>query len=323
MARSPDVAQLYPRVEPYDSGLLDVGDGNAVYWEVCGNPAGRPALVVHGGPGSGCTPGARRYFDPARYRVVLVDQRNCGRSRPHAADPGTDLAANTTAHLVADFERVREHLGIDRWLVRGWSWGATLALAYAEEHPERVSAIVLSAVTSTRRSEIDWLYHGVGRYFPEAQQRFRDFAGVGPDEDVVSAYARLVEDPDPETRAGAVREWCTWEDAVLSGETGGGSPYGGRPEAARVALVRICARYFSHGAWLEADALLRGAPKLAGIPGVLVHGRFDLGSPPYTAWQLAQTWPDAELTILGAGGHIADDQADDLVLAALDRFASL
>ena len=167
---------VFPPVEPYASGILDVGDGHAVYWETCGNPAGKPAVVLHGGPGSGCTPGHRRWFDPATYRIVLFDQRSCGRSTPHAADPTTDLTANTTAHLVADIERLREHLGVERWLVWGNSWGSTLALAYAEAFPERVSEAVLVAVTTGRWSEIDWLYHGVGRFFPAEWERFR--AGV-------------------------------------------------------------------------------------------------------------------------------------------------
>ena len=163
-----------PPIEPYDHGMLDVGDGNHVYWEQCGDPDGRPALVVHGGPGSGCSVGMRRAVDPERFRVVLFDQRGCGRSTPHASEPATDMSVNTTWHLVADMERLREHLGIERWLLWGGSWGSTLALAYAERHPERVSAIALVGVTMSRRSDLDWLYGGVGRFFPEAWERFRD-----------------------------------------------------------------------------------------------------------------------------------------------------
>ena len=162
------VPGVYPPIEPYDHGMLDVGDGNHVYWETCGNPDGKPALVVHGGPGSGCTPGQRRGFDPDRYRAVLFDQRGCGRSTPHASDPATDMSVNTTAHLIADMERLREHLGIERWLLHGGSWGSTLILAYAQRHPDRVSEIVIPSVTTTRRSEIDWLYRGVGRFYPAA-----------------------------------------------------------------------------------------------------------------------------------------------------------
>ena len=194
--KGPGMAGLYPPIEPHDHGMLDVGDGNRVYLEMCGNPDGKPALVVHGGPGSGCTPGHRQYFDPDRYRVVLFDQRGCGRSTPHASDPATDMSCNTTGHLLADMKRLRECLGIGRWLLCGGSWGSTLILAYAERHPDRVSEIVISGVTTCRRAEIDWLYRGVGRFFPREWERFR--AGVPEpdrDGDLVAAYARLMETP--------------------------------------------------------------------------------------------------------------------------------
>ncbi|MDQ0789919.1 prolyl aminopeptidase [Streptomyces sp. B3I8] len=317
------MSELFPPVEPHATGMLDVGEGNLVHWEVCGNPDGKPAVVVHGGPGSGCGPGARRYFDPDTYRVVLFDQRGCGRSRPHASDPATDMRHNTTPHLVADMERLRAHLGIDRWLLHGGSWGSTLALAYAETHPERVSEIVLSAVTTTRRSEIDWLYRGVGRFLPEQWERFLAGApGTPRDGDVVAAYARLTEHPEAAVRERATADWCAWEDAVLSGETKGASrPYGDRPPAARLALVRICTHYFSHGAWLEEGELLREAHRLAGIPGVLVHGRLDLGGPLDTAWELARAWPDAELIVVDDAGHLGGATTRRHVREALDRFA--
>ncbi|MCA1221680.1 prolyl aminopeptidase [Streptomyces sp. 8L] len=318
------MGELFPPIEPYDNGMLDVGDGNLVYWEVCGNPDGKPALVVHGGPGSGCGPGARRYFDPDRYRVVLFDQRGCGRSTPHASDPATDMRHNTTRHLTADMERLREHLGIDRWLLYGGSWGSTLILAYAETHPERVSEIVISAVTTTRRSETEWLYRGVGRFFPEQWERFLAGApGTPRDGDIVAAYARLAEHPDAAVRERATADWCAWEDAVLSGETKGPSrPYGDRPPAARLALVRICSHYFSHGAWLEEGALLRDAHRLAQIPGVLVHGRLDMGGPLDTAWELAHAWPGAELIVVDDAGHLGGAATRGHVLEALDRFAA-
>ncbi|MGW2557756.1 prolyl aminopeptidase [Streptomyces sp. NPDC001514] len=317
------MGQPYPPIEPYEQGMLDVGDGNLVYWEACGNPDGKPALVVHGGPGSGCGPGARRYFDPDRYRVILFDQRGCGRSTPHASDPATDMRHNTTRHLIADMELLREHLGIDRWLLYGGSWGSTLILAYAERHPERVSRIVIASVTTTRRSEIDWLYRGAGRFFPEQWERFLAGApGTPRDGDIVAAYARLAEHPDPAVRAKATADWCAWEDAVLSGETNGTSnPYGDRPPADRLALVRICSRYFSHGAWLEEGALLRDAHRLAGIPGVLVHGRLDVSGPLDTAWELASAWPDAELLVVEDAGHLGSATTRAHVLAALDGFA--
>ncbi|MFG2494364.1 prolyl aminopeptidase [Streptomyces caniferus] len=315
--------QPYPPIDPHDTGLLDVGDGNLVHWEACGNPEGKPALVVHGGPGSGCRTGTRQYFDPERYRVVLFDQRGCGRSTPHASDPATDMRHNTTGHLLADMEQLREHLGIDRWLLFGGSWGSTLILAYAERHPERVSEIVIPCVTTTRRSEIDWLYRGVGRFFPEAWDRFLAGApGVGRDGDVVGAYARLMADPDPAVRERATADWCAWEDTVLSLEPyGAAHPYGDRPSKARMALVRICSHYFSHGAWLEEGALLRDAGRLAGIPGVLVQGRQDMGGPPHTAWELARAWPDARLTVIPDAGHKGSERMRDEVIGALDRFA--
>lgn len=302
--------------------MLDVGDGNLVYWEVCGNPDGKPVLVVHGGPGSGCNTGARQAFDPDRCRIILFDQRGCGRSMPHASDPATDMRFNTTEHLLADMEQLREHLHVDCWLLFGGSWGSTLILAYAERHPDRVSQIVIPAVTTSRRSEIDWLYRGVGRFFPEEWHRFA--AGVTQTErvgDVVAAYARLMEDPDPDVRAKAAVDWMTWEDAVVSLEPNGKpNPYSDRPPAAMLAFVRICAHYFAHGAWLEEGALLRDAGRLAGITGVLIHGRLDLGSPLGTAWELARAWPDAQLVVIGDSGHTGSDAMRTQVREALDRF---
>ncbi|MCB8902661.1 MULTISPECIES: prolyl aminopeptidase [unclassified Streptomyces] len=302
---------------PYDQGLLDVGDGNRIHWEVSGNPEGRAALVVHGGPGSGSSPRSRRFFDPEAYRLVLFDQRGCGRSTPHASDPAADMGVNTTAHLVADMERLREHLGIDRWLLYGGSWGSTLILAYAEAYPERVTEIVIAAVTTTRRSETAWLYEGVGRFFPEAHERFR--AGADHAEDLVGAYAALMNHPDRAVREKAAADWCAWEDAVLSME-GQGTPYTDRVDDTRLGFVRICAHYFAHGAWLEEGALIRDAHRLAGIPGVLIHGRLDMGGPLGTAWELSRAWPDAELHVVETAGHLGGKETGELILAALDRF---
>jgi len=308
----------YPPIEPYDSGLLDVGEGNQVFWEACGNPAGKPALVVHGGPGSGAGLGSRRLFDPDRYRIVLFDQRGCGRSLPHASDQATDMSVNTTHHLIADLERLREHLDIPRWLLYGGSWGSTLILAYAERHPERVSEIVIAGVTMTRPAEIDWLYRGVGRFLPEQWERFRDAAGS---DDVVPAYARLLENPDPVVRERAAADWVGWEDAVISHESGGHpGAYSARVDEARLAFVRICTHYFAHDAWLEDGELLRNAPLLTGIPGVLIHGRLDLGSPLMTAWELARAWPGAELVVIDDAGHTGGDTTRSAVLAATERF---
>lgn len=317
-----DVAP-FPPLEPYGHGLLDVGDGNLVYWEACGSPGGKPALVVHGGPGSGCGTGSRRYFDPERYRIILFDQRGCGRSVPHASDPAVDMSVNTTHHLVADMERLREHLGVEQWLLYGGSWGSTLSLAYAERHPQRVSEIVLVAVGTSRRSEMDWLYRGVGRFFPEEWERFR--AGVpeaADDGDLVAAYARRMEDPDPEVRWRGANDWVAWEDAVISLESKGRpGAYSDRPPDALLAFVRICAHYFAHGAFLEEGAILRDAGRLAGIPGVLIHGRLDLGGPLVAAWELARAWPDAELHVIEDSGHTGSPDMAATIGRALDRFA--
>ncbi|MFI7636708.1 prolyl aminopeptidase [Nonomuraea sp. NPDC049400] len=317
---------MYPPIEPYDHGMLDTGDGNLVYWEVCGNPEGKPALIVHGGPGAGCSTSVRKTFDPERYRIVLFDQRNCGRSLPHAADPATDLSTNTTQHLIADMEQLREHLGIDKWLLYGGSWGATLMLAYAEAHPERVSEMVILAVMATRRSEIDWLYRGAGRFFPEEWERFRQ--GV-PEADrdgdtfaLLAAYSRLMADPGPEVRAKAAHDWMAWEDAVISAEPNGKkNAYSNRPTEALHAFVRICAHYFSNAAWLEEGVLLREAGRLAGIPGVLIHGRLDMGCPLETAWELAKAWPDAKLVVVDDSGHTGSETFKNEIFAALDGFA--
>jgi proline iminopeptidase len=320
------MADRPPPSEPYDHGLLDVGDGQRIYWETVGNPAGKPAVYLHGGPGSGCSVGARRTFDPQRYRGVLFDQRNCGRSLPHAADHDTELSTNTTAHLIADLEALREHLGIDRWLLFGGSWGSTLAFAYAERFPERVSEIVLVAVTTTRRREVDWLYGGVGRYFPEAWDRFRGFvdgAGDASGTDLVVAYDALLQGPDPAARERAAREWCRWEEAVVGGDVGHRASHQYDEDPRRwLAFARICAHYFSHAAWLPDGDLLAGAHRLHGIPGVLVHGRLDLGGSPQLAWQMARAWPDADLQLIEGAGHGSGPGLGESLMAALDRFAT-
>jgi proline iminopeptidase len=315
--------ERHPPIEPYDQGMLDTGDGNHVYWEVCGNPEGKPAVAVHGGPGSGNSTGVRRNFDPERYRIVVFDQRNCGRSRPHASDPDVDMSLNTTDHLIADMERLREHLGIEKWLMYGGSWGSTLILAYAERYPERVSEIVIASVTVTRRVDTDWLYRGVGQYFPEAWDRFRKaLPKEDQDGDLVEAYRKLMENPDPAVRSKAAVDWLAWEDAVISMESNG-SPgaYSDRVPDAQLAFVRICSHYFANGAFLEEGALFRDAGRLAGIPGVLIHGRHDLGGPVGVAWELAQLWPDARLVVIEDSGHTGSDTMGNEIRNALDGFA--
>jgi proline iminopeptidase len=307
-------------VEPYDRGMLDMGDGQAVYWEVSGNPDGKTALALHGGPGSGLSPGRRRSFDPDRYRLVQFDQRGCGRSVPSLADPATPLVDNTTWHLVRDIERLRVHLGIDRWLVWGGSWGVTLALAYAQRHPERVTEMVLVSVTMTRPQDVHWLYHDVGLYFPEGWDRFR--RGGGGADDLVGAYDRLLNGQGDRTvRERAAEAWCAWEDTVVSLEEGWGpSPRYADP-AFRMVFARLCAHYFSHAAWLHDGELLAGCDRLAGIPGVLIHGRLDLGSPADVPWLLARAWPDAELHLVGTG-HRGGLEMTEQMNTALDGFAA-
>jgi proline iminopeptidase len=318
------VADWYPQPEPTGEGLLDVGDGNRIFWQTYGNPDGKPAVMVHGGPGTGCNPGMARGHDPARYRLVLFDQRGSGRSTPHASDPAADMSVNTTWHLVADMEALREHLGIERWLLSGGSWGSTLALAYAERHPHRVSEIVLSAVTSSRRWEADWLYRGVARFFPEEFERFE--AGVAPeyrDGNLAVGYSWLMESADPAVREKAAQDWTAWEDAVVSLEPGAKpNIYSDRPGDALLAFVRICTHYVAHDAWLDEGQLIRDADRLAGIPGVLIHGRLDLSSPLDTAWELAQAWPDARLVAVSDAGHQGSAGKREAQLAALDTFAN-
>jgi proline iminopeptidase len=313
----------YPPIEPFATGMLDVGDGQRIYWEASGNPLGKPAVALHGGPGSGSTPGRRRWFDPARYRLIQFDQRGCGNGTPHAGDLSTDLSANTTHHLIRDIERLREHLGIERWLAWGGSWGVTLGLAYAERFPERVTEMVLVSITMTRHSDVEWLTRTVGRYFPEEWRRFRQ--GVPESErdgDLAAAYDRLLNaNLDPTVRLQAASDWVAWEDAMLSLEDGYITP---NPRYAderfRVAFARLVTHYFSHAAWLEEDELLRNAHRLADIPAVLLHGRLDLAGPADVAWQLARAWPAAELHFV-PGGHTGDAEMNRLLLEATDRFA--
>jgi proline iminopeptidase len=314
----------YPEIEPYDHGMLDAGDGNLLYWETCGNPHGKPAVVLHGGPGSGCGRGVRRYFDPDAYRIVLFDQRGCGRSTPHASDPAVDLATNTTGHLIGDIERLREHLGVERWLVFGGSWGTTLGLAYAQRHPARVSELVLLSTVMTTHREVAWVTRDMGRVFPAEWARFRD--GVPPadrDGNLAEAYARLLHDPGPAVRERAARDWCAWEDTHVRLLPGYEPDPRYRDPVFRMVFARLVTHYWRHAAFLDDGVLLREAGRLAGIPGVLVHGRLDVSGPPDVAWRLAQVWPDAELVLLEGGGHGSGPGMSDAVVAATDRFAGV
>lgn len=317
---------IYPALEPHGDGMLEVGDGNEVYWESCGNPDGVPAVVVHGGPGSGCTPWHRRLFDPAIYRIVLFDQRACGRSTPHASEPAIDLTSNTTAHLVADMELLRRHLDIDRWLVFGGSWGSTLSLAYAETYPERVAAMILWGIATGRRSECDWLFRGgVAPLFPEQWERLR--AGVPESErdgDIVAAYSRLLHDPDPQVRRRAALDWCTWESATPDWppKTGLASRYED-PDFA-LGFARLVTHYVRHDLFLQEGVLLEGAGVLADMPGILINGRFDLQAPIADAWELRRAWPRADLVIVENAGHAANEPGIvRAIIDATDRCAAL
>ena len=317
------VSDLYPATRPYAHGLLEVGDGQRVHWETCGNPDGRPALVVHGGPGSGATASWRQLFDPAAYRIVLFDQRGCGRSTPHAGDPAVDLSVNTTGHLLADLERLREHLRVDRWLLCGASWGSSLSLAYAQRHPRRVTALVLFSVVANTRREIDWVTRDMGRIFPAEWARFRDgVPEADRDGDLSAAYARLVNDPDPAVRERAERAWCAWEDVHVSLAGGFQPSHRYADRVFRACFTRLVTHYFSNLGFLPDGQLLRDAGKLAGIPGVLVQGRLDVSGPPDIAWQLTRDWPDADLTVIENGGHLGNEAQLNHVLNALNRFAA-
>lgn len=312
----------YPETPPHASGMLDVGDGNAMYWEACGNPDGKPAVVLHGGPGSGAAAFFMRFFDPAAYRIILFDQRQCGRSTPHASDFATNLATNTTHHLVADIERLREHIDIERWLVYGASWGVTLGLLYAETHPERVSATVFSGVTTTRPEEIDWLYRGgLAPQLPAQWQRFTaHIRGHEREADPVAAYHALLSDPSPAAREAAALEWCYWESASIAP---GAPPLSPRFEdpAFRMAFARIVTHYFHHNAWLEPGQLLRDAHRLAGIPAILVHGESDLQARLNIAQDVHTAWPGSELRIVPNQGHAATAPTmAEAITRALDDF---
>jgi proline iminopeptidase len=317
----PDVPERYPEIEPYARGMLDVGEENLLYWEACGNPDGKPALVLHGGPGSGCTPGMRRYFDPSAYRIVLFDQRNCGRSRPHASDASVSLAANTTQHLLADIELLRAHLGVERWLVFGGSWGCALALAYAEQHTARVTGLVLTGTATARRAEVDLLTRGLGRLFPAAWARYR--AGVPPadrDGSLAAAYSRLLADSDPAVRAQAATDWCEWEEAMVPT-----SRHNPRYDdlAFRLCFARLVTHYWSNDHFLDDGVLLAQAGRLGPVPGRIVQGSLDLGNLLGTPWLLAAAWPGSELELIDDAGHGASDAVNSAIVAATDEFAGL
>lgn len=310
--------ELYPDIEPYDSGHLDVGDGHRIYWELVGNPVGKPAVFLHGGPGSGCGPIHRRLFDPDRYRLLLFDQRGCGRSRPNAS-----LEANTTWHLVSDIERLRVMTDTERWLVFGGSWGSTLALAYAQKHPHRVTELVLRGIFTVRQAELDWYYGGGAAWlFPDAWEDFLAPLDETGRADPVAGFRSLLTSRNHSDRLRAARAWSVWEATTtrLLPDTATIAAFA--EEAFALAFARIENHYFVHGAWLEEGQLIRDAARLSRIPGVIVQGRYDLATPMRTAWDLHRAWPEAIFHIVAEAGHaFSEPGVLARLISATDRFA--
>ena len=313
-----DLRGMYPPIEPYDAGMLDVGDGHRVYWELCGTPGAKPAVVLHGGPGAALSPNLRRLFDPSRYQVLLFDQRGCGRSTPNAA-----LEANTTWHLVDDIERLRQLAGVDRWSVFGGSWGSTLALAYAQRHPDRVTDLVLRGIFTVRREEIAWYYQeGASWLYPDLWEGFLAPIPTAERGDVVAAYRRRLTADDPLVRLEAARAWSLWEGQTITllpspalRDRFGQDDYA-------LAFARIENHYFVHDAFLEPGQLIRDAHLIRHIPGVMVQGRYDLATPMRTAWELHRAWPEAAFHIVQDAGHAYDEPGIlHHLIEATDRFA--
>ncbi|GMV29287.1 MAG: proline iminopeptidase [Rhodanobacteraceae bacterium] len=309
---------LYPEIEPFDSGRLQVSDLHSVYYEQCGNPAGKPVVFLHGGPGAGCNANSRRFFDPAHYRIVLFDQRGCGRSTPHA-----ELRDNTTWHLVADIERLREHLGVERWQVFGGSWGSTLALAYAQTHPERVTELVLRGIFMLRRWELEWFYQrGCDAIFPDVWESYLAAIPEVERGDLMSAYYRRLTSSDAAVRTAAARAWSVWEGATSFLFQDPSHIAATGEDQFALAFARIECHYFVHGGFFEHDdQLLRNAGRLRTIPAVIVQGRYDVVCPARSAWDLHRAWPEADLRIVPDAGHSAMEPGiTHELVEATDRF---
>jgi proline iminopeptidase len=311
------VQYLYPPIDPFDQRMVDVGDGHRIYMEQCGNPNGTPVVILHGGPGGGCSPAMRRYFDPSIYRVILFDQRGCGRSRPHAS-----VTDNTTWHLVADIERLRTLLDIDDWTVFGGSWGATLALVYAQTHPDRVNRLVLRGVFLATQAELDWFYGGgAGKFWPEQWAKFTALLTEEELSDPIGAYNKRLFSGDRATEILYARAWSAWENALASIHTNGMT--GESPGEYARAFARLENHYFINGAFLEKDGqILDQMDKIAHIPGHIVQGRYDMICPPQAAWNLAERWPNAELKMVRNAGHALSEPGISAELVRImDRVA--
>ena len=308
-------AVLFPEIDPYVTGRLTVDSPHTLYWEACGSAGGVPVVFLHGGPGGGCLPHHRRYFDPAFWRIVLVDQRGAGRSTPVA-----EVEGNTTQALVADLERLRAHLHIDRWLVFGGSWGSTLALAYAEAHPERCLGLVLRGIFLARRTEIDWFMHGMRHVFPEAWRAFSGFLPEAERADLLGNYVRRLVDRDPAVHLPAAHAWDRYEGACSTLLPASDPAPKFDSDAAALAIARIEAHYFVHGAFLADGALLAGLPRIRHLPCTIVQGRYDIVCPPVTADTLARGWPEAEYIVVPDAGHsVREPGITRELVAAVER----
>jgi proline iminopeptidase len=311
--------QLYPPIEPFESGMLDAGDGHQVYWERCGNPEGKPAVFLHGGPGGGCSPEHRRVFDPEKYCVLFFDQRGCGRSTPHAS-----LDANSTWHLVDDIEKLRVLVGVDRWLVFGGSWGSSLGLAYAQTHPSRVSELILRGIFTVRREELLWYYQeGASWLFPDEWEHFIAPIPVEERHDMMAAYHRRLTGNDPKAQLEAAVAWSQWEGRTITLRLDPAIDKAHEDPHYALAFSRIENHYFVNDGFFKPGQLLRDAAKLRGIPGVIVQGRYDVCTPAKTAWELHKAWPEAEFHIVGEAGHAMKEPGIlDRLIRATDKFAS-
>ncbi len=311
---------LYPPIEPFARGRLAVSGGHEIYFEQCGNPHGKPVVLVHGGPGGGSNPTMRRFHDPSRYRIVLFDQRGCGQSMPHAS-----LEHNTTWDLIEDMERLRAHLGIERWQLLGGSWGSTLALAYAERHPERVSELILRGIFLLRKSEIDWFYQeGCSWIYPDAFEEYQALIPPIERSDMVRAYYKRLTHPDHAVRLAAAKAWSIWEGTTLSLHPDPDRVRHFGNDNYAIAFARIECHYFINSGFMSRDGqLLEDAFRIADIPGVIVHGRYDVVTPLKNAWDLKRVWSRADLRIAGTSGHaMTEPGIVHELISATRRFAS-